>query len=66
MTDRLRKGRAVVTTLYDPHCDDLARHFLQDDTMNTPATKGIYESRVLSLAVAIQEAVEAWIDDEPS
>jgi hypothetical protein len=53
-------------TLYDSACDELARHFLDDDETNTPRTKGIHESRVASLAVAIQEAVEAWIDDEPT
>jgi hypothetical protein len=52
--------------LYDPCCDDLARHFLEDDETNTPAMRGIHECRVASLAAAIQAAVEAWMDEEPT
>lgn len=52
--------------LYDSHCEDLARHFLEDDETNIPALQGIHESRVVSLAVAIQAAVEVWMDEEPT
>lgn len=53
------------TTPFDPDCQDLAEHFLADEPY-TQATAGIHESRVVSLAQAIQEAVEAWFDQEPN
>jgi hypothetical protein len=59
-------GRKLRIGLYDPCCDDLARHFLDDDETNTPKTRGIHECRVGSLATAIQEAVERWCDEEPT
>lgn len=43
--------------MHDPNCDDLARHFLQDEPGSHDAK---YEARVESLAEAIQQAVEGW------
>jgi hypothetical protein len=40
---------------YDPACEDLARHFIQDGA-------DIYtEDNVKALAQHIQEAIESWI-----
>ena len=50
-------------TLYDPECQTLAEHFLQDEP-STLATAPRYEQRVRSLAEAIQDAVEEWFADE--
>lgn len=52
-------------TLFDPECQDLAEHFLILDPY-TRATAAVHESRVCSLAQAIQEAVDAWFDEEPT
>lgn len=37
---------------YDPKCEELARHFAQDEALS--------EAQVSDLADAIQAAVEAW------
>jgi hypothetical protein len=41
------------TAGYDPACETLAEHFLQDDPVAHPDAKG-------SLSAAIQQAVESW------
>ena len=48
--------------LYDPACHELAEHFLGDDDVS-PAEN---ELRMQSLAGAIQQAVEDWIESEES
>jgi hypothetical protein len=52
----------VVTTC-DPKSYELAEHFLADDDVRdlTPAQ---VKARTVSLALAIQQAVEDWIEDE--
>jgi hypothetical protein len=49
--------------LVDPKSYELAEHFLADDDVSglTPAQQ---EARRMSLALAIQEAVEDWVEDE--
>jgi len=37
---------------YDQKCEDLARHFAQDEALT--------DAQIADLAQAIQEAVEAW------
>jgi len=47
--------------LVDPECHTLAEYFLgDDDTVGTVE----HESRVQSLAEAIQDAVETWMEEE--
>jgi hypothetical protein len=48
--------------MYDPECETLAEHFLQDDDY-TKYTKAKHEARVRSLAQAIQDAVEEWTSE---
>lgn len=50
--------------LFDPACLRLAEHFLEDDDTNTLATAGVHHKRVESLAEAIYQAVEDWVQDE--
>ena len=37
---------------YDPKCEELARHFAQDENLSA--------AEIADLAEAIQQAVEAW------
>jgi hypothetical protein len=46
---------------YDPACYELAEHFLEPSDF--PAA--VYRARCHSLALAIQQAVEDWFEDEP-
>lgn len=47
---------------YDPHCHDLAEHFLRDyDTDRMTAKK--LKADTHSLACAIQTAIENWKED---
>ena len=43
--------------LYDPKCDQLARYFL-----NGNECVSLTDKSVRSLAIYIQESIEAWID----
>ena len=57
---RADAGRPIITPssfrlLYDPQCEDLARHFLSDLAQR---------ELVQELAAEIQRAVEDWIDQE--
>lgn len=52
--------------LVDPRCLKLAESLLDTDTTNTEKAAGIHHSRVESLAIAIQDAVDDWVDDEPT
>jgi hypothetical protein len=49
--------------LVDPKSYELAEHFLQDDDVRdlTPTQQ---KARTMSLAQAIQEAIEDWVEDE--
>jgi hypothetical protein len=62
-----REGVMVVST-WDPKCEALAEHFLQDEGpilgSNEPSDRG--EQRIKSLARAIQQAIEDWLDDHPA
>ena len=46
------------TKTFDPKCYDLAVHFLED------GEKYPDEKRRASLAAAIQEAIEDWVDED--
>lgn len=59
-------SKAAKMELYDTHCEDLAKYFLEDDETNTRHSAGIHTARVRSLAKAIQDAIEEWIDEEPT
>lgn len=50
-------------TTCDPQSYALAEHFLQDDDV-ADLTPAQVNDRTLSLALAIQQAVEEWIEDE--
>jgi len=50
--------------LFDPACQDLAEHFLQDEKFIN-ATMAVHMARVRSLSQAIQVAVEDWCADCP-
>jgi hypothetical protein len=50
---------------YDPECESLAEHFLRHEP-NTRDTYVMFEARVKSLALAIQQAVEDWCADNPA
>lgn len=52
--------------LYDLRCRDLAEYFLEDDDTNTAQTAGVHHAQIVSLAQAIQDAIEEWIDQEPT
>lgn len=41
--------------MYDTHCDELARHFLDDEGAG-------HEKAVAELAQVIQDAIEGWLD----
>lgn len=51
------------STTYDPQCYALAAHFLADDH-EAGLTPEQRKARCMSLACAIQDAVEDWIEDE--
>ena len=51
---------------FDPICDDVARHFLEDEEPVSGAPRRQYEERVDGLAPAIQDAIEAWLDAHPT
>lgn len=61
--DRLGRNALHMTDLYDPACELLAQHFLQDET---PETQEAYERRLQSLAAEIQQAVDAWFAAHPA
>ncbi|HKA40258.1 MAG TPA: hypothetical protein VKD25_10840 [Burkholderiales bacterium] len=44
---------------YDPTCEDLAEHFLQDE-FTGGETSEEFETLIRSLSQAIQDAVEGW------
>jgi hypothetical protein len=44
--------------MWDPASEELAEHFLADEQ----TSEAEHESRVESLAIEIQRAVEAWFD----
>jgi hypothetical protein len=48
---------------YDPKCGELAVHFLADDDMSHLTSLQVIR-RTDSLALAIQQAVEDWKEDE--
>jgi hypothetical protein len=48
----------TVVTTYDPRSADLARVFLAEETPPAPP------ERVRSLALAIQQAIEDWFEDQ--
>lgn len=50
---------------FDPICDDVARHFLEDEEPVIRAPRRQYEERVEALAQAIQDAIEAWLETHP-
>jgi hypothetical protein len=58
------KKPTIYVHSYDPECEQLAAHFLQDDVgAQRPLDSReyvAYEERVRSLAADIQQAVEAW------
>ena len=50
--------------MYDPTCQDLAEHFLQEEPfLSAPADQ--HRQRVAALSDAIQQAVEAWCESHP-
>jgi hypothetical protein len=52
---------------YDPDCETLAEHFLQDDPVEPIAEAGrAHDLRVRELAQYIQDAVEDWSDANPA
>lgn len=50
-------------TTCDPKSYVLAKHFLQDDDVSGMTPQQV-EVRTMSLALAIQQAVEEWYEDE--
>lgn len=51
-----------MVTFFDPKSYELAEHFLKEDAADlTPAQQ---EQRTQSLALAIQQAVEDWMEDD--
>lgn len=48
--------------LVDPHAYDLAAFWLSED--DTTSNRAAHDRRVLSLAQAIQGAIEDWCEDE--
>lgn len=51
--------------MYDANCQDLAEHFLEDETAGGFPNEDRVEAhlaRVKKLAQAIQDAVEAWLE----
>lgn len=48
--------------LVDPHVHELAEFWLSNDDTVTKGT--VHEKRVMSLAQCIQQAVEAWCEEE--
>jgi hypothetical protein len=52
--------------MYDPNCHDLAEHFLDDETAGGFHDWDVvqaHRARVKELAQAIQDAIEAWLED---
>ena len=51
--------------MHDPACQDVAEHFLADESY-TQETATAHERRVYSLAETIQEAIENWLEANPA
>jgi len=61
----IRNGGAWMTIArhYDPRCREVAEHFLLDDPRALVERQR--EERRVSLALAIQQAIEDWFEDHP-
>jgi hypothetical protein len=44
--------------MHDPKCEELARYFLEDESMAT-------EKHIQELADVIQQAIEGWLEKSP-
>jgi hypothetical protein len=55
----------MIIHTWDPKGEELAEPFLADEPYPTQTT-ATDEARVKSLARAIQQAIEDWLDDRPA
>lgn len=66
--ERTREGAGVVSKdrkLYDEQCENLANHFLANCVVADPRSSAQVVSDLVSLAAAIQEAVDDWFAANP-
>lgn len=56
---------AAIVTTCDPYCVSLAKHFLREEPLTPEKHVAIHRLRVTGLSLAIQQAVEDWLEEHP-